>query len=96
MHRQVAHKHASRGRLKCESLCQAVQELNPRVKVVRYPKALSSQNALEIFRDGYDVILDATDNPASRYLINDACQLAGMFVVLIRLYHTRCSFTDNT
>ena len=77
LHRQVAHKQSKLGQNKSDSLCQAVKDLNNNVQVVPYQYSLSSQNALQIFSDAYDVILDATDNPATRYLINDACQLTG-------------------
>ena len=46
------------------------------MKVETYETALTSENALEIFRD-YDVILDGTDNFPTRYLVNDACVLLG-------------------
>ena len=77
LHRQVAHKQSKIGKHKSDSLCQAVNDLNTGVHVVSYQCSLTSQNALKIFNDQYDVILDATDNPATRYLINDACQLSG-------------------
>ena len=77
LHRQIAHKERKLGKSKSDSLCQAVKDLNTNVNVVSYKCSLTSQNAIEIFNDSYDVILDATDNPATRYLINDACQLTG-------------------
>lgn len=77
LHRQVAHKQSKLGKSKSDSLCQAVNDLNTGVQVVSYQCSLTSHNALKIFNDHYDVILDATDNPATRYLINDACQLSG-------------------
>ena len=77
LHRQVAHKEVNIDKSKVDSLCQAVNELNSDVKTVPYKCLLSSANAIDIFNNDYDVILDATDNPATRYLINDACQLCG-------------------
>lgn len=50
-------------------------DLNSSVNVETYPFALTSQNALKVIED-YDVIIDATDNVATRYLLNDACVLA--------------------
>ena len=81
LHRQVAHKQSKLGIQKAESLCQALKDLNAEVQVVSYKCALTSRNALKIFNENYDVILDATDNPATRYLINDACQLSGKRMV---------------
>ena len=49
---------------------------NPYVQVDTYETALSSENALEIFKD-YDIIVDGTDNFPTRYLVNDACVLSG-------------------
>ena len=77
LHRQIAHKERKLGKSKSDSLCQAVKDLNTNVDVVSYKFSLTSHNAINIFRDNYDVVLDATDNPATRYLINDACQLTG-------------------
>jgi adenylyltransferase/sulfurtransferase len=54
-----------------------LQALNPGVNVETHEAALSSTNALEIFK-GYDVILDGTDNFPTRYLVNDACVLLGI------------------
>ena len=75
LHRQIAHKERKLGESKAKSLSQAVTDLNTHVNVTSYNSSLSSHNALDIF-ENYDVILDATDNPATRYLINDACQLS--------------------
>ena len=54
-----------------------LQRLNPHVKVISHEVALSSQNALDLFR-GYDVVVDGTDNFPTRYLVNDACVLLGI------------------
>lgn len=75
LHRQVAHKETKIGKCKVDSLSQAITDLNSEVIIVKYKSLLSSNNAAIIFNEGFDVILDATDNPATRYLINDACQL---------------------
>ena len=77
LHRQVAHKETKIGKCKVDSLSQAITDLNSEVNIVKYKSLLSSNNAAIIFNEGFDVILDATDNPATRYLINDACQLCG-------------------
>lgn len=50
--------------------------LNSYVKVIPYKIQLDSKNALDIIRN-YDIVIDATDNVATRYLLNDACVLSG-------------------
>jgi molybdopterin/thiamine biosynthesis adenylyltransferase/rhodanese-related sulfurtransferase/molybdopterin converting factor small subunit len=72
LQRQILHTTKDVGRSKLQSARDRVTALNPGVKVETYETALTSKNALEIFRD-YDVILDGTDNFATRYLVNDAC-----------------------
>ena len=61
---------------KVESVVIAVKQLNSHVKIIPYHDSLDSTNALEIIKN-YDVVLDASDNVATRYLLNDACVLAG-------------------
>ena len=84
LHRQIAHQEKKIGKSKVDSLCQAIGDLNSEVKTVSYKHLLSSSNAANIFNDNYDVILDATDNPSTRYLINDACQLYGKSLLLYK------------
>lgn len=74
LQRQVLHSTDRIGIPKVESARQAITALNPDVNVIGHETRLWKENVLEIFRD-YDVILDGTDNFASRYLINDACVL---------------------
>ncbi|MGW1679958.1 adenylyltransferase/sulfurtransferase MoeZ [Saccharopolyspora sp. NPDC002376] len=76
LHRQVIHGQSDLGRPKAESARDSIAEVNPFVKVNLHQTHLSSDNALDIFRD-YDLILDGTDNFATRYLVNDAAVLAG-------------------
>ncbi|MGI8698123.1 MAG: adenylyltransferase/sulfurtransferase MoeZ [Mycobacteriales bacterium] len=76
LQRQVIHGTADVGRPKAESARDAVREINPLVRVVLHQERLDSDNALEIFA-GYDLIVDGTDNFATRYLVNDACVLLG-------------------
>lgn len=59
---------------KVESIKQFISQLNSDIKVITHPVILNSSNALEIL-SAYDVIVDATDNVATRYLLNDACVL---------------------
>ncbi|ACU34794.1 adenylyltransferase/sulfurtransferase MoeZ [Actinosynnema pretiosum subsp. pretiosum] len=76
LQRQVIHGQSDIGKPKAESARESVAEINPFVKVVLHQAQLTSENALEIFRD-YDLILDGTDNFATRYLVNDAAVLLG-------------------
>jgi adenylyltransferase/sulfurtransferase len=76
LQRQILHGTADIGRSKLASARDRIESLNPGVKVETYEAALTSANALELFRE-YDVILDGTDNFATRYLVNDACVILG-------------------
>ncbi|KAI9560752.1 hypothetical protein GHT06_011704 [Daphnia sinensis] len=76
LHRQIMHREASVGVSKAASLAQAVRSLNSRVRVTVHDVQLDGSNAMDMV-SGYDVALDCSDNPATRYLINDACVLAG-------------------
>jgi molybdopterin/thiamine biosynthesis adenylyltransferase/rhodanese-related sulfurtransferase/molybdopterin converting factor small subunit len=76
LQRQLLHTTPDIGRPKLASAKDKLAALNPNVHVESYETALSSANALEIFRD-YDIILDGTDNFPTRYLVNDACVLLG-------------------
>ncbi len=74
LQRQVIHGQSDVGKSKAVSAAESVAEINPFVKVILHTDRLESDNALEIFA-GYDLILDGTDNFATRYLVNDACVL---------------------
>lgn len=76
LHRQVLHGSKDVGRSKLESARDRLSDLNPHVEIVTHPTRLNSKNALEILAD-YDVVVDGTDNFATRYLVNDACVLLG-------------------
>lgn len=76
LQRQIIHSTANVGRPKLQSAKERIAEINPYVQVDTYETALSSENALELFKD-YDVIVDGTDNFPTRYLVNDACVLSG-------------------
>lgn len=75
LQRQVIHKGSTIGQLKVTSAEAAIRELNPYVKLHLYPNRLEPESALQLFSE-YDLILDGTDNFATRYLVNDACVLA--------------------
>jgi adenylyltransferase/sulfurtransferase len=74
LQRQVIHGQSDIGRSKAESARDSIKEINPYVNVVLHTDRLDSDNAMEIF-EPYDLIVDGTDNFATRYLVNDACVL---------------------
>ncbi|CAI5778281.1 adenylyltransferase and sulfurtransferase MOCS3 [Podarcis lilfordi] len=76
LHRQVLHRESRLGTPKARSAASALGELNSRVRCVPYELALSPSNALQLVRD-HDVVADCSDNVPTRYLVNDACVLAG-------------------
>jgi molybdopterin/thiamine biosynthesis adenylyltransferase/rhodanese-related sulfurtransferase len=76
LQRQIIHGQSDIGRSKAESARDSVLEINPLVTVNVHETRLDSSNVLEIFAD-YDLIVDGTDNFATRYLVNDACVLLG-------------------
>ncbi|HJE58835.1 MAG TPA: adenylyltransferase/sulfurtransferase MoeZ [Nocardiopsis listeri] len=71
LQRQIIHGQSDIGRPKAESARDSVKEVNPGVEVILHQERLESDNALDILA-GYDLILDGTDNFATRYLVNDA------------------------
>jgi molybdopterin/thiamine biosynthesis adenylyltransferase/rhodanese-related sulfurtransferase len=76
LQRQVLHTTADVGKPKVESGSRTLRALNPDVKVVAIPERITAENALELISD-YDVVVDGSDNFGTRYLVNDACYLAG-------------------
>ncbi|MEU6413736.1 adenylyltransferase/sulfurtransferase MoeZ [Microbispora sp. NPDC046933] len=76
LQRQVIHGQSDVGRLKAESAAASVREINPLVNVVIHNVALTTDNVMDIF-SGYDLIVDGTDNFATRYMVNDAAVLLG-------------------
>src|SRR5438445_1125264 len=76
LQRQILHGTKDVGRPKLQSARDRIRDVNPNVHVELYETRLTSENALDIIRD-YDVVIDGTDNFATRYLTNDACVLLG-------------------
>ncbi len=74
LQRQILHSTRDVGRSKLQSARDRISALNPDVNVRTHETALTSANALSIFKD-YDIILDGADNFPTRYLVNDACVL---------------------
>jgi molybdopterin/thiamine biosynthesis adenylyltransferase/rhodanese-related sulfurtransferase/molybdopterin converting factor small subunit len=76
LQRQILHGTPDVGRSKLASAKDRLNAINPEITIETYETALSSENALDLFRP-YDVIVDGTDNFPTRYLVNDACVLLG-------------------
>ena len=72
LQRQIVHSLNTLGEPKVLSAKQAIEALNPDVKVVAYQERLTSENVERILADGWDVIVDGADNFPTRYLVNDA------------------------
>jgi sulfur-carrier protein adenylyltransferase/sulfurtransferase len=76
LQRQIIHSTADVGHKKLDSAAEKLQAMNPFIRIKKFDTRLSSENALEIFKD-FDIIADGTDNFPTRYLVNDACVLTG-------------------
>ena len=76
LQRQIIHGQSDVGRSKAESARDSVKEINPYVEVILHEERLDSSNVMRLFSE-YDLIVDGTDNFATRYLVNDACVLLG-------------------
>jgi len=76
LQRQIIHSTADVGRKKLDSAAEKLTAINPFLNIRKFDTRLSSENALEIFRE-FDIIADGTDNFPTRYLVNDACVLTG-------------------
>ncbi len=74
LHRQVLYSVQDIGKPKSLTAKEKLQQLNPEISIIAYNERLTTKNALFIFQN-FDIIIDGTDNFASRYLINDACAL---------------------
>ncbi len=76
LQRQIIHSTADVGRNKLDSAAEKLKAINPFLNIRKFETRLTSENALELFRD-FDIIADGTDNFPTRYLVNDACVLSG-------------------
>jgi len=76
LQRQVLYTSADAGQPKVSVGAQRLRELNPDIQIREYPRRLTAHNALDII-SAYDYVIDGTDNFPTRYLVNDACVLAG-------------------
>jgi len=85
LHRQVLFNSNDVGRSKLDAAKEHLEKLNPFVRIELHETRLDSDNALEIISN-YDLVLDGTDNFATRYLVNDACVLTGTPNVYASIY----------
>jgi molybdopterin/thiamine biosynthesis adenylyltransferase/rhodanese-related sulfurtransferase len=76
LQRQIIHSTADVGRPKLDSAAEKLKAMNPFLNIKKFNTRLSSDNALELFKE-FDIIADGTDNFPTRYLVNDACVLTG-------------------
>jgi sulfur-carrier protein adenylyltransferase/sulfurtransferase len=72
LNRQIIHGTADVGRLKVDSAKSSILRINPDVTVITFPERLTTENALEVI-GGFDIVMDASDNLDTKFLINDAC-----------------------
>jgi adenylyltransferase/sulfurtransferase len=80
LQRQIAHRTLDVGRLKVESASDSARAINPDTHVNRHATRLDAHNAMELVKN-YEIVLDGSDNFATRFLVNDACYLAGRTLV---------------
>ncbi|MCB9734571.1 MAG: molybdopterin-synthase adenylyltransferase MoeB [Deltaproteobacteria bacterium] len=86
LQRQILHSEGAAGTPKVQSATETLRRLNSDVKIVTYEERLTSENVMRIF-EGWDVVVDGTDNFPTRYLINDACVFLGIPNVHGSIYH---------
>ncbi len=85
LQRQVIHGQSDIGKPKAVSAKESVAEVNPLVEVVLHEERLDNDNVMDVFR-GYDLIVDGTDNFATRYMVNDAAYFLGIPYVWGSIY----------
>ena len=85
LQRQVIYKAADVGQKKASIAAARLLELNPHIRIIPYLFRVDTSNALSLF-SAYDIIVDGTDNFASRYLINDACVLLNKPLVFAAVF----------
>lgn len=76
LQRQIIHSTPDVGRLKVDSAAEKLTRLNPDVRITKHPSMATAENIAQVI-DGYDFVVEATDNFEAKFLINDACVLAG-------------------
>jgi molybdopterin/thiamine biosynthesis adenylyltransferase/rhodanese-related sulfurtransferase len=86
LQRQIAHSLNTLGTPKVDSAKARIEGLNPDVQVTTYRERLSSENIDRILDDGWEIVVDGTDNFPTRYLLNDACVWRGIPLVYGSIY----------
>ncbi|QIG46003.1 adenylyltransferase/sulfurtransferase MoeZ [Nocardioides anomalus] len=85
LQRQIIHGQSDIGKSKAQSAKESIAEANPYVEVVLHEERLDNDNVLQVF-EGYDLIVDGTDNFATRYMVNDAAYFLGIPYVWGSIY----------
>ena len=85
LQRQIIHGQSDIGKSKAQSAKESVAETNPYVDVVLHEERLDNDNVMQVF-EGYDLIVDGTDNFATRYMVNDAAYFLGIPYVWGSIY----------
>ncbi len=85
LQRQIIHTQSDIGKSKAVSAKESLAEANPYVEVVLHEERLDNDNVMDVFR-GYDLIVDGTDNFATRYMVNDAAYFLGIPYVWGSIY----------
>ena len=85
LQRQIIHEQSDIGKSKAQSAKESVLETNPYVNVVLHEERLDNDNVMQVF-EGYDLIVDGTDNFATRYMVNDAAYFLGIPYVWGSIY----------
>ncbi len=85
LQRQIIHTQSDIGKSKAVSAKESIAEANPYVEVVLHEERLDNDNVMDVFR-GYDLIVDGTDNFATRYMVNDAAYFLGIPYVWGSIY----------
>ena len=80
LHRQIIHDTNTVGWYKTESASRRMKAINPNIDVVCHTEFLSNDNSVQLF-ENYDLVLDCTDNPITKYLISDTCVVVGIPLV---------------
>jgi sulfur-carrier protein adenylyltransferase/sulfurtransferase len=86
LQRQIAHSLNTLGSPKVDSAKRTIEALNPDVRVTTYRERLTSENVDRILDDGWEIVVDGTDNFPTRYLMNDACVWRGIPLVYGSIY----------
>jgi sulfur-carrier protein adenylyltransferase/sulfurtransferase len=98
LHRQTLYKTSDIGFSKAIKAKESLKQLNPEIAIIAYPERITTENAMDLMKD-FDIIVDGTDNFASRYLINDACVLIGkplVYGAVSQWEGQAAIFNDNT